>query len=72
MRYARAKDDVIVEIYESPGMATISDCFHPAIACEFFEAMGDIQVGWTMNEGGEWVSPPSPPIPPQEPPVVQQ
>jgi hypothetical protein len=69
MRYARATDNVIVEIYESPGMTTINDCFHPSIACEFFEAMGDIQVGWTMNENGEWVAPP---IPPQEPPVVQQ
>lgn len=69
MRYARAREDVIVEIYESPGMSTIDECFHRSISCEFFEAVGDIQVGWVMDENGEWVAPP---VPAQEPPVVQQ
>ena len=70
MRYAKSKENVIVEMYESPGMTAIEDCFHPSIACEYFEAVGDMQVGWVLNEDGVWVAPPVE-IPAQEPPAVE-
>jgi hypothetical protein len=58
MRYAKSVNNTIVNIYISPEGFTIFDCFHPSLACEYFEADESIQLGYVLQEDGTWAEPP--------------
>lgn len=68
MRYAKAVNNIIVGIYDSPTGFTIYDCFHPSLACEYFEADESIQLDYVLQEDGTWAAPPVV----EEEPVVEE
>ena len=56
MKYARAVNNVVVDVTTSDPTGS----FHPDIASQFVQVPVEVQPGWRLTEGGDWVPPPTP------------
>ena len=62
MKYARAVNNVVVDVTTSDPAGS----FHPDIASQFVQVPEEVQPGWRLTEGGDWV-PPNQPQPDPDP-----
>lgn len=56
MKYARIKDNVVIETFTPPTGVDISECFTPELVAQFTECPSDVEQNWTV-ENGEFIAP---------------
>jgi len=54
-------DNTIVEILVPTAGFSITDCYHGDILDRCIDTPANAQVGWVLNEEGDWVAPSAPP-----------
>ena len=52
MKYAKIKDNTVIDVLTAITGFKIEDCFHPEILVGAVPVENDVQIGWMLNSDG--------------------